>query len=218
MPKTTFLKLKESKRKILTDAFLNEFAEHTFDEASVSSVVITLGISKGSVYQYFEDKLDLFIHLVEVCSFTKMKYIAHIRRADFPDFWAYFRELHIEGVKFDLENPLQSHFMHNLAGNLNSPSVKALFESLLSQTLAGFEEMIRYEVANGYFREDIPLKTMSYLLYKSGMAIQEQMQAYGIINPRESIKNKLPVYLGKEEAFLQTTDEYIALLKKAFDK
>lgn len=59
---------------------------------------------------------------------------------------------------------------------------------------------------------------MSFLLYKSGVAIQEQMQVFGDINPSESIKSNTPVYQGKVEILLQTVDDYIQLLSRAFDK
>ncbi|PCJ64923.1 MAG: hypothetical protein COA58_11670 [Bacteroidetes bacterium] len=218
MPKITFTNLKEDKKKILVDAFLKEFATHTFDDASLTSVVKSLGIAKGSIYQYFDDKLDLFMYLINECTSTKMKYFKDLKREDCSDFWVFFRLLYSEGIKFDLENPLQSHFLHNLVSSLNSPSIKSLYDDLLNQSVAGFEKMIEHEIKLGLFRADLPIKTMGFLLYKSGVAIQEQMQVFGEINPKESIKNNTPVYQGKVDVLLKTVDDYIQLLKRAFDK
>ena len=218
MPKPTFLKLKADKKELLTNAFLQEFAIHTFDEASLTSVVKSLGIAKGSIYQYFEGKLDLFMYLIAECTATKIKYFVDLKRENCADFWVYFRLLYEEGVKFDLENPLQSHFLHNLVNSLNSPSIKHLYENLINQSIAGFEKMVEHEIELGLFRNDLPIKTMSFLLYKSGVAIQEQMQVLGNINLKESIKNNTPIYEGKVEILLQTVDDYIQLLSRAFDK
>lgn len=218
MPKLTFHNLKEDKKRMLTDAFLKEFSIHTFDDASLTSVVKSLGIAKGSVYQYFEDKLDLFMYLVSESTNTKIKYFETLKREDCPDFWVFFRLLYSEGINFDLENPLQSHFLHNLENSLNSPSIKNLYDDLLKQSILGFEKMIEYEVSVGLFRSDLPQKTMAFLLYKSGVAIQEQMHVFGDINPSESLKNMTPVYEGKVDVLLKTVDSYIALLRKAFDK
>ena len=44
---------------------LEEFADRDYDGASVSRVVARAGIAKGSIYQYFTDKKDLYLHLVD---------------------------------------------------------------------------------------------------------------------------------------------------------
>lgn len=218
MPKETFHNLPEEKRKKITDAFLREFALHPYDKASLSSVVKSLGIAKGSVYQYFDDKLDLFIYLIEECSAVKMKYIGHLRRKNFDNFWTYFRALYEEGVKFDLENPLESHFLHSLNNNLNSPSVKETYDKMLTNVIAGFEKMAQQEVESGHFRDDIPIESMGFFLYKSGRAINEQLEVTGEINPKESIKEGKPVYEKKVEKLMETVDNYIKMLQQALDK
>lgn len=217
MPKETFHNLPNEKKEKIKNAFLREFAIHPYDKASLSSVVKSLGIAKGSVYQYFDDKLDLFIYLIEECSAVKMKYIGHLRRKDFDDFWTYFRALYEEGVKFDLENPLESHFLHSLNDNLNSPSVKEIYDEMLTNIIAGFEKMARQEVESGHFRDDIPIQTIGFFLYKSGRAINEQMEVTGAINPKNSIKKEKPVYEGKVDELMQTVDHYITILKQALD-
>lgn len=216
MPKETFHNLNKKKKEKITDAFLREFATHTYDEASLSSVVKSLGIAKGSIYQYFDDKLDLFMYLISECTAVKMKYIR--KRDDYPDFWSYFRSLYEEGVKFDLENPLESHFLHNLQENLNSPSVKEIYNDMLSQVTAGFVEMARKEIELGNFRDDIPAKTAGFFLYKASLAINEQMRVFGQINPRQSIEERKPVYDGKVFSLMKLVDDYIKILKNALDK
>lgn len=218
MPKETFHNLTEEKKEIIINAFLREFAVHPYDKASLSSVVKDLGIAKGSIYQYFDDKLDLFTYLIEECSAVKMKYIGHLKRRDFVDFWTYFRALYENGVKFDLENPLESHFLHSLADNLNSPSVKEIYDEMLVQTISGFERMAKNEIESGYFRDDIPLKTIGFFLYKNSRAINEQMETTDEINPKESIEKEKPVYEGKVDELMKTVDLYITILKQALDK
>jgi AcrR family transcriptional regulator len=68
MPKQTFLNLPEAKRKRLVSIAIEEFAGNDYESASVSRIVARVGIAKGSIYQYFEDKRDLYLHLVVQCS------------------------------------------------------------------------------------------------------------------------------------------------------
>jgi TetR/AcrR family transcriptional regulator len=65
MPKPTFFNLTDDKRQRLIDLAIEEFAENDYDLASISKIVAQAGIAKGSFYQYFEDKKDLYQYLLE---------------------------------------------------------------------------------------------------------------------------------------------------------
>jgi AcrR family transcriptional regulator len=65
MPKETFFNLPEEKRQRLIDLAIEEFAAHDYRLASISRIVARAGIAKGSFYQYFEDKRDLFLYLLD---------------------------------------------------------------------------------------------------------------------------------------------------------
>ena len=65
MPKETFFNLPEEKRQRLLDLAIEEFAALDDRHASISRIVARAGIAKGSFYQYFEDKRDLFLYLLD---------------------------------------------------------------------------------------------------------------------------------------------------------
>ncbi len=65
MPKATFDNLPAEKRQRLIDIAIDEFAEHPYAAASVTRIVKKAGIAKGSLYQYFENKQDLFLYLLD---------------------------------------------------------------------------------------------------------------------------------------------------------
>ena len=71
MPKQTFLNLPEEKRETIISAAVEEFAGYGFEAASINRIVANSGISKGSFYQYFEDKADVFRHLVDALAHEK---------------------------------------------------------------------------------------------------------------------------------------------------
>ncbi|HEX3197132.1 MAG TPA: TetR/AcrR family transcriptional regulator [Propionibacteriaceae bacterium] len=47
-------------------AALDEFAAHGFHDASLNRVIDAAGISKGSMYYYFDSKEDLYTHVTRV--------------------------------------------------------------------------------------------------------------------------------------------------------
>ena len=65
MPKQTFFNLPASKRNILLEAAKKEFTRAPLFEASIANIVRAAGIPRGSFYQYFEDKEDLYLYLLD---------------------------------------------------------------------------------------------------------------------------------------------------------
>ena len=64
MPRPTFFNLPEDKRARVVEALKAEFAARPYARASVDRVIAAAGVSKGSFYQYFENKDDAYAHLV----------------------------------------------------------------------------------------------------------------------------------------------------------
>lgn len=59
MIKKTFYNLPYEKRKRITDAVIKEFMERPKEKVSINRIIKTAEISRGSFYQYFDDKVDL---------------------------------------------------------------------------------------------------------------------------------------------------------------
>lgn len=57
--KNTFYNLPEEKRQKITDAIFNEFAGSSGERVSINNIIKNANISRGSFYQYFDDKVDL---------------------------------------------------------------------------------------------------------------------------------------------------------------
>lgn len=65
MPTETFLRLPEEKRGRFLEAAWAEFTRVRFSDASINQIVRQAGIPRGSFYQYFAGKEELFIYLLE---------------------------------------------------------------------------------------------------------------------------------------------------------
>lgn len=65
MPKSTFFRLPEEKQQRLMDAAVQEFTRAPFAKASISNIITLAKIPRGSFYQYFEDKQDVFFYMVD---------------------------------------------------------------------------------------------------------------------------------------------------------
>ena len=67
----TFLRLPEEKRNRFLDAAWEEFTHTSFEKASINKIVMKARVPRGSFYQYFTDKEDLFFYLLG----SMMKYL-----------------------------------------------------------------------------------------------------------------------------------------------
>lgn len=106
MPKQTFFNLPDEKREQIIQIAIDEFAENDYDNVSISRIVARAGIAKGSFYQYFEDKEDLYVYLLGRLAQAKVEFLG----LDHPDpqhigIFAYMRWLVEAGVAFELAYP-----------------------------------------------------------------------------------------------------------------
>ncbi len=173
MPKKTFIKLSKNRKESFTQAFLKEFALHDYDNASISKVLKNLGIAKGSFYQYFDDKLDLFNYLIHHCSVVKMTYINNIHRTEFSTFWDYWFALIQAGFRFDEEHPIETNFLYNLSNHLDSPSLKEFKEIYNTQSQFALEKLIQPEINSGEIRSDLPVNILAYFLKNTNLQMME---------------------------------------------
>ena len=65
MPTNTFFRLPEEKRQRFMDAAWEEFTRVGFNDVSIIRIIQNAHIPRGSFYQYFEDKEDLFSYLLK---------------------------------------------------------------------------------------------------------------------------------------------------------
>lgn len=63
MPKQTFFNLPKEKRDRIIAAAKEVFSKNSYEEASINQIVKLAQIPRGSFYQYFEDKDDLYGYL-----------------------------------------------------------------------------------------------------------------------------------------------------------
>ncbi|CAN3129496.1 HTH tetR-type domain-containing protein [Mycobacterium sp. smrl_JER01] len=105
MPTVTWSRLGAERRAAVVSAAEAEFAAHGFSGGSLNTIARRAGVAKGSLFQYFADKRDLYAHITEVGSLRVRSYMEHQIRlldsrrpffeflTDLLDVWvAYFAE------------------------------------------------------------------------------------------------------------------------------
>ncbi len=163
MPKPTFLNLPDEKRERFVAAALDEFARHPYDTASVSAIIARLGIAKGSVYQYFDGKRDLFQWLAFE-SFRRKK--AAVTLQQVPPGSTFFDRLELQyraGLDFWRADPLWAR----LGLRMFEPSKDEALDGFRRQLAQMAFDAMRVELAEaqreGTLRTDLDLDIATHL-------------------------------------------------------
>jgi AcrR family transcriptional regulator len=114
MPKSTFLNLPSEKRDRICEVAIETFLQDGYDNASITQIVARAGIAKGSFYQYFEDKADLFRYLIELAGQEKARFLTSPPSTDLPPF-DYLRALLRGTLHFEVSNPRLARLMARVA-------------------------------------------------------------------------------------------------------
>ena len=151
MPKSTFFNLSPEKREKIEKAIENEFGRTTFEKASISNIIETAKIPRGSFYQYFEDKEDSIKYIVQKYMKKEKEKIKNILiEVDGNIFDAtieifeYMTESVKEKDKFNLYRNILEELKKN---NIN------IFQEEKKQK--NIEEIINMEILNIKGKEDI---------------------------------------------------------------
>ncbi|MCE9646735.1 MAG: TetR/AcrR family transcriptional regulator [Chloroflexi bacterium] len=149
MPKQTFLNLPQEKRQTIISAAVEEFAQFGLENASTNRIVENSGISKGSFYQYFEDKQDVFRYLLTVLEQEKMN---HFKDKHPPggnlDTFNYFRWMVKAGMEFNSAYPRMAQAVSRVLLGEGLYYGKLLTE-YHQKTIQVFEMMIKQAIERG---------------------------------------------------------------------
>jgi AcrR family transcriptional regulator len=172
MPKDTFHNLKSDKKDRIIQAAIQEFAQYHYNEANLSRIIKDAGIARGSFYQYFEDKQDLFRYLFEVMAKEKLKYLGDLlpnpEQIPFVDL---FGQLLKGGVQFALANPDFIRITRNLMGNRGMDIYQDVLGDNLELAKQYYRSYIEADKALGRIRQDVDTDLLTHIIVETSMTL-----------------------------------------------
>jgi len=75
LPKKTFFNLPLEKQERIKNAAIEEFSKYSFTKSSINRIIQMAKIPKGSFYQYFKNKEDIYLYVIEEIGKIKLQYI-----------------------------------------------------------------------------------------------------------------------------------------------
>lgn len=189
MPTNTFINLDKDKKDKIIEAALSQFSEKQYEQVNISDIIKTAKIPRGSFYQYFMDKEDLYLHLISGIRDKKMQFLEDdINNLENLRFVDLIKKLYMDGVRFAIKYPKYVKMMDFLLKNRNQIYDKIMKDNLLiAENL--YASLIEKDKAKGYIKKDIDTRTFAKIVVQltSNIAIEE----LNIENEEESYKKML---------------------------
>lgn len=168
MPKDTFFNLTEEKRQKIIAAAIHQFAELNYSNVTIDGIVKDAGIPKGSFYQYFENKDDLYIYLFTDLGDTKIDRFESLK-AKIPaiSFKEYMMEYIMELKKLESHNDQIPHLKREFLNECPQHIKKQILKLEMPKSLKAFKEVIDAYIEKGEFRKDLDSKVAAYVTVMS---------------------------------------------------
>ncbi|MGW1728566.1 TetR/AcrR family transcriptional regulator [Streptomyces sp. NPDC002306] len=166
MPTATWTRLSPSRRERVLVAAMDEFGTHGYSTGSLNVIAREAGVAKGSLFQYFAGKLDLFTYVAEQ---TSLRIYARMQPwLDGYDGTTAFSD-HLVGA---LEAWLDYFTSHPLERGVTAatnmemdPAVRDAVHGPVNRIyLAGLRPLLERAVDTGDLRKDADLDALLVLL------------------------------------------------------
>jgi AcrR family transcriptional regulator len=165
MPTETFFNLPDDKRRMILDLAIEEFADNDYHIASISRVVARAGIAKGSFYQYFADKQDLYLYLLQMAADEKTSFLQASPPPD-PEagFYDMLRWMFHIGFDFEFSNPRLAKIGYRAVYG-DAPLPEETAAVLRGSNTAFFGPMVQLGQARGEIDPALPADLVAMMVY-----------------------------------------------------
>ncbi|MCA1959816.1 MAG: TetR/AcrR family transcriptional regulator [Desulfomonile sp.] len=160
-----FRNLNPEKQEKVFQAAVDEFASKGYRSASMNSLVRAAGISKGSLFQYFHAKEDLFAAVVDMAAARVKRYLKRVRDETAElTFFERLEWLMRAGFAFIDNHPLLAKIYFHLLQSGEAPFGSERIAELRRQGEGFLADLVRSAQRRGELRESLDTERISFLL------------------------------------------------------
>lgn len=199
-----FYTLEPEKQSRILNAALKEFAQNGYERASTNEIIKEADISKGSLFNYFKSKKELYFYLID--------YVAEIIENMYDeidlsvtDFFERIKDVGI--IKYNIMKKVPQAFdFINAIGKEESPEVRSEIKSKSKIIIKNGMERIYKNIDFTKFRDDIDINKTLNIINWTMLSFSEQQR--NSLNSFEDIGIEL----------LSEWDDYFDIMKRCFYK
>lgn len=159
MVRPRFAKLPAAQQQAIHAAALDEFAAHGFHDASLNRVIEAAGISKGSMYYYFDGKEDLYAHVARVELERVFSRVGpfDIPAAEDPDtFWSALENYYLQLMSALEATPRLGALIRGWIAASSTPAMQQIQQDMEKSVVPWMERVLDAGQRIGAVRTDLP--------------------------------------------------------------
>lgn len=207
-----FERIPEEKRTRILDAAVNEFANLGYENTNTNKIAARAGISVGSLFQYFENKEDIFLTTIRHCALVLKVTLENILDGE-EDIFLKVEKLLRVIQKHSRENVNMIRLYNELSTHSNSRLVLETVEDIEGMTAKLYTRIIENLQSQGEVRTDCDPRMLAFFIDNMFMMLQFSYSC-------SYYQQRFKLY-GGEDVLLQ--DEFLVenalkFIKSAFTK
>lgn len=205
MPLSTYYNLPPEKQERIVDAAINAFADYGYQMTSIKMIADEAQIAKGSMYQYFESKKELFMYIFDLVVQKKIEFVSRFKQ-DLEEytFFSLLEHLFMGAYEYARANPRLYKLYNNII-NSKSQEIKTDIQRKIRVTgQRYYKALVKDGVARQELRSDVNLELVAFVVFRF-------LQDFGeyVIERIEQIN---------EEAIRQEINQLISIMKEGLEK
>lgn len=169
-----FDNLKTEKKERIINAALKEFAQSGYEKASTNGIIKEAGIAKGSLFNYFNNKKELYLFLLDYVT----KIIDEIySKADWNETDFFKRMSQIGCIKFEIykKYPQAFDFMKRAVSE-GATEVRTEIEALIKNLISTGLERGYQNIDFSKFRTDLDLEKVTKIINWTALGFAEEQR------------------------------------------
>lgn len=163
-PRATFVNLPQERQAAILRAAVSEFAEQGYQRASVNNIVRTLAIAKGSLYQYFDNKEALFLHVFDHFRDTVKQHVRQAVSAATTDLFQAARAVLLAGIDFIDRHPEYFRLYLRVLSEQGTPRREELLAKVRLFSLEYFGPLCEAARATGLLCPQVSTPTAVFII------------------------------------------------------
>lgn len=174
MPRPRFYKLPPDQQQAILRAALDEFATHGFSTASLNRIIDAAGISKGSMYYYFDSKAELYAHVArgEIGRLFESAGPFPVPTARHPDaFWSTLEDYYRRIMTAFAASPKLASLARDWILSSANPKLRRAQEEMERALAPWFEQALAVGQRARAVRKDVPPTLLIGVVFGMGQAM-----------------------------------------------
>jgi AcrR family transcriptional regulator len=193
VPRPRFHKLPPDRQQAILRAAFDEFAARGFNAASLNRIIDSAGISKGSMYYYFDGKEELYAHVArrELGRLFESAGPFPVPAARDPDaFWSTLGDYYLGIMTALAASPKLAALARDWLLASASPALQQAQKEMEGALLPWFEQAIAAGQRARAVRRDVPATLLIAVVFGMGQAMDTWLltQDLGATNIRKVVR------------------------------